>query len=333
MDPRKNNLPKEFILSRLHSLTGLLIVIFLFEHLLTNSQAALLIGDDGAGFVRMVNFIHDLPYLQVVELTFIGVPIVYHAIIGIQKALYGRSNSFGSKEGSRPYMPYTRSRAYTFQRWTAWILLFGIIAHVALFRFYLYPAEAKEGSNRLFFTRISFDSGLYSLQDRLGFSLYDAAAITEYKDALNKELGQQTLVDQRVKEIDGGGLQYNLEASELGKQKGKAIEMEEFYQGLTKRELEPNQVILVTNSFGTSQLMNVRDVFKSPIKAILYTIFVAAAVFHGFNGLWAFTITWGLVVKQVSQRRMLKVCVGLMFLLGFLGLSAVWGTYWINLRS
>ena len=58
MDPRKNNLPKEFILSRLHSLTGLLIVIFLFEHLLTNSQAALLIGDDGAGFVRMVNFIH-----------------------------------------------------------------------------------------------------------------------------------------------------------------------------------------------------------------------------------------------------------------------------------
>lgn len=333
MDPRKNNLPKEFILSRLHSLTGLLIVIFLFEHLLTNSQAALLIGDDGAGFVRMVNFIHDLPYLQVVELTFIGVPIVYHAIIGIQKALYGRSNSFGSKEGSRPYMPYTRSRAYTFQRWTAWILLFGIIAHVALFRFYLYPAEAKEGSNRLFFTRISFDSGLYSLQDRLGFSLYDAAAITEYKDALNKELGQQTLVDQRVKEIDRGGLQYNLEASELGKQKGKAIEMEEFYQGLTKRELEPNQVILVTNSFGTSQLMNVRDVFKSPIKAILYTIFVAAAVFHGFNGLWAFTITWGLVVKQVSQRRMLKVCVGLMFLLGFLGLSAVWGTYWINLRS
>lgn len=109
--------------------------------------------------------------------------------------------------------------------------------------------------------------------------------------------------------------------------------MQDYYAGLTHRKIKADQVILVTDSFGTSQLMNVRDVFKSPIKAILYTIFVLASVFHGFNGLWAFTITWGLVVKQVSQRRTLKVCVGLMFLLGFMGLSAVWGTYWINLRS
>jgi succinate dehydrogenase / fumarate reductase cytochrome b subunit len=333
MDPRKNNLPKEFIYSRLHSLTGLLIVIFLFEHLLTNSQAALFFGDDGAGFVRMVNFIHDLPYLQVIELTFIGVPIAYHAVIGIQKALYGRSNSFGSKDGTKPYLPYSRSRAYTYQRWTAWILLVGIILHVANFRFYLYPAEAKEGDKRLFFTRVYFDKGLYTLQDRLGFTLYDQAQISEYKKTLDKEMAQQALVDQRLKEIDASSTVFNLEASELGKEKLKATEMEDFYQGLTKRELHSDQVILVTPSFGTSQLMNVRDVFKSPIKAILYTIFVLAAVFHGFNGLWAFTITWGLVVKQISQRRMLKVCVGLMFLLGFMGLSSVWGTYWINLRS
>lgn len=333
MDPRKNNLPKEFIYSRLHSLTGLLIVIFLFEHLLTNSQAALFFGDDGAGFVRMVNFIHDLPYLQVIELTFIGVPIAYHGLIGIKKALYGRSNSFGSIEGAKPYMPYTRSRAYTYQRWTAWILLVGIILHVANFRFYLYPAEAKEGNRRLFFTRVYFDKGLYTLQDRLGFSLYNQEQIDEYKLTLDKEMAQQALVDQRLKEVDANGAEYNLEASELGKEKLKTIERIDFYQGLTARGLTKDQVILVTPSFGTSQLMNVRDVFKSPIKAILYTIFVLAAVFHGFNGLWAFTITWGLVVKQISQRRMLKVCVGLMFLLGFMGLSSVWGTYWINLRS
>ncbi|MBM3194220.1 MAG: succinate dehydrogenase [Chlamydiae bacterium] len=333
MDPRQNNLPKEFILSRLHSLTGLLIVIFLFEHLLTNSQAALLFGDDGAGFVRMVNLIHDLPYLQVIEVTFIGVPILYHAVIGIQKAIYGRSNSFGSKDSFKPHLPYNRSRAYTYQRWTAWILLVGIILHVALFRFYLYPAEAKEGNKRLFFTRVHFDKGLYSLQDRLGFTIFNEEGIVEYKSSLNKEMGQEALVDQRLKEVEGDQKTYNLEALELGRQKGKLTEMQDYYDGLTYRKLEGDQVILVTDSFGTSQLMNVRDVFKSPIKAILYTIFVLAAVFHGFNGLWAFTITWGLVVKQVSQRRMLKICVGLMFLLGFMGLSAVWGTYWINLRS
>ncbi|MFZ4773232.1 MAG: succinate dehydrogenase [Chlamydiia bacterium] len=333
MDPRKNNIPKEFVLSRLHSLAGLLIVIFLFEHLFTNSQAALFFGDDGIGFVRMVNFIHDLPYLQVIELSFIGVPIVYHAIIGIQKALYGRSNSFGNKESMKPYLAYSRGRAYSLQKWTAWILLFGIIAHVSYFRFYIYPVEVKEGHKRLFFTRVEFDKGLYSLQDRLAFSLYNQEGIDEYKTALDKQLSQDLVVDQRMKEVEEQSAGYNLEASELVKQKAKSAEMQEYYNALIARPLDRDQVILMTDSFGISQLMNVRDVFKSSFKAVLYTIFVLAAVFHGFNGLWAFTITWGLVVKQISQRRMLKVCVGLMFLLGFMGLSAVWGTYWINLRS
>ncbi len=333
MDLRKNNIPKEFILSRLHSLMGLMIVIFLFEHLITNSQAALLFGDDGAGFVRIVNLIHNLPYVQVIELTFIGVPIVYHAVIGIQKALYGRSNAFTSKEGQKPYIPTARGRAYSLQKWTAWILLFGIIGHVGYFRFYLYPVETKEANKRMFFTKVNFDPGLYGLQDRLGFSLYSSEAIIQYKSELDKEEAYEELADQRIREIEGQESGFNEEMSQLAKQKNKMEEMQHFYAALTERTLEKNQVILVTDSFGTSQLMNVRDVFKSPIKAVLYTIFVIAAVFHGFNGLWAFTITWGLVVKQVSQRRMLKLCMGMMFLLGFLGLSAVWGTYWVNLRS
>ena len=44
-------IPRAFIWRRLHSLMGLWLVLFLGEHLLTNSQAALWLGDNGKGFV------------------------------------------------------------------------------------------------------------------------------------------------------------------------------------------------------------------------------------------------------------------------------------------
>jgi hypothetical protein len=69
-------LPRAFVWRRVHSLMGLWLALFLTEHLLTNSQAALLLGDNGGGFVRTVNWIHDLPYLQVIEVFLIGTPIL-----------------------------------------------------------------------------------------------------------------------------------------------------------------------------------------------------------------------------------------------------------------
>src|SRR5579872_2565645 len=86
-------LSKSFIWKRLHSLFGLWIVLFLTEHLLTNSQAALWIGDDGNGFVRMVNFIHDLPYLQVIEVLLIGIPLLFHMVLGVKYLWSGKFNS------------------------------------------------------------------------------------------------------------------------------------------------------------------------------------------------------------------------------------------------
>ena len=90
-------LPKAFIWRRLHSLTGLWLVIFLIEHLLTNSQAALWIGDDGSGFVRGVNLIKSLPYLRAIEIFLLGMPIVLHLIWGIIYLRTGDANSFSSK--------------------------------------------------------------------------------------------------------------------------------------------------------------------------------------------------------------------------------------------
>jgi succinate dehydrogenase / fumarate reductase cytochrome b subunit len=166
-------IPTAFIWRRIHSLMGLWLVLFLLEHLLTNSQAALLLGENGAGFVRMVNTIHDLPYLPALEIFLIGTPIVVHGIWGIKYLMTSKSNSFKT-DGSKPSLPeYGRNRAYTWQRITSWILLFAITAHVIKFRFIEYPASVNQGLDSYYFVKISSDKGLYTLEPRLGFKIYD----------------------------------------------------------------------------------------------------------------------------------------------------------------
>src|SRR4026207_984938 len=109
-------LPSAFIWRRLHSLMGLWLVLFLMEHLFVNSQAALLLGENGKGFVRAVNAIHNLPYLQAIEVTLLGVPILIHLIWGIKYLLTSKSNS-GKTDGSSPSLSkYARNHAYTWQR-------------------------------------------------------------------------------------------------------------------------------------------------------------------------------------------------------------------------
>ncbi len=131
-----------FIKRRVHSLLGLFLVVFLLEHLFTNSQAALLFGNSGSNFVRMVNFLHNLPYLSVIEIVLLGVPFALHGFWGIRYALRGRINSH-SLQKDKPSLPYGRNRAYTWQRYTSWILLFGVIFHVIHMRFYRYPIHIQ----------------------------------------------------------------------------------------------------------------------------------------------------------------------------------------------
>ena len=80
-------------------------------------------------------------------------------------------------------------------------------------------------------------------------------------------------------------------------------------------------------SFGIAELLMVRDTFKSPLMILLYTGLVLAACFHGFNGLWTFMISWGITLTARSQRLMRTLATGLMVLVTFLGLAAIWGTY------
>jgi succinate dehydrogenase / fumarate reductase cytochrome b subunit len=289
-----------FVWRRLHSLMGLFIVLFLIEHLITNSQAALLIGENGAGFIRAVNFIKNLPYLPVIELLLIGVPIGYHAALGIKYAISGRPNSV-TTSGASPSLPqYGRNQAYTWQRLTSWILLIGIIGHVAYMRFYLYPTHAVSGVRSAYFVRVHQDDGLEAVAKRLGVHLYNEGDV-------DREVRQLRLYNDPYEE--------------------------EWVRALAKRPVRSGEVIAESDNFGTVTLLNVRNSFQNIWTCILYTIFVVSAVFHAFNGLWTFMITWGIVIRMRSQKQSVNVCIGLMLLLGFLGLASVWGTYWINLRG
>ena len=95
----------------------------------------------------------------------------------------------------------------------------------------------------------------------------------------------------------------------------------------------PDDILADCQDFGTATLLSVRDTFKSKVYAIVYSLFVIAAVFHGCNGFWTFLITWGLIFKQAAQKSMVGFSIFLMLLLGFLGLAAIWGSYFINLKT
>ena len=263
-------IPGAFILRRLHSLTGVFLALYLCEHLLTNSQAALYIGDDGRGFIDAVNWIHSLPYLEVIEIGLLGVPIVVHMIWGILYLRTSMANSFSSN-GTKPALSrYARNHAYTWQRITSWVLLVGLLAHVIQMRFIDYPSTVSENGKRMYAVQLVEDPGIRSLAKRLDF---------------------------KVAEADNG------------------------------------KVVAIAKDFGTADLLVVRETFKMPVMIVLYTIFVLAACYHGFNGLWTAMITWGVTLTQRSQKWMRLFAILLMVGVAFLGLAAIFGTYWLNLKQ
>ncbi len=340
--------PREFVLRRLHSLLGLFIVFFLIEHIITNSQAALLFGDNGAGFVRMVNLIKNLPYLPVIEVCLIGIPILFHAAMGVKYIFTSKVNTCGSK-GEKPTLKYSRNRAYSWQRYTSWILLIGIILHVGYMRFYRYPTHAQIGDQKVYFAKVAVDKGLYTVASRLGVKLYSQEDINSIKSGFESKKKAGEALEKRAFAIENEEEKKDFETWSLERLDSidpvdfdrndqilldKAQDFRQkanFVKALSSKSITNSEVIAQTKDFGTAVLLVVRDSFKSPLKCLLYTVFVLATAFHAFNGLWTFMMTWGLIIKMRSQRSMVNVCVFLMTLIALLGLFSVWGTYFINL--
>lgn len=328
-------LSRSFAMRRIHSLFGLWIVIFLIEHLLTNSQAALLIGENGEGFIRAVNFIKNLPYLYVIEILLIGVPILYHMVWGIAYAFTAKKNSFPTSQNKPVLTKFGRNHAYSWQRITSWILLIGIIAHVGYMRFYMYPVSIDTGKDRAYFVRISMDPGLYTVSNRLDVKLYNKQAIEEIKERIDSHDQELQVLSSDFEKLQQSPPPYLYQKSidQLMNRYQSLQEQKAYLKGLEKRKISGNEIIAEANNFGTATLLIVRESFKSVFKSILYTIFVLAAVFHAFNGLWTFMITWGIILKMRSQSRAVNWCMTLMIIALFLGLASIWGTYYLNLRN
>ena len=113
-----------FVLRRLHSLTGVVpIGAFLLEHFYTNSLA--IKGPEF--FNEAVVALNNLPYLYVLEIGLIGLPILFHAALGISISFEGSING--------PRYNYARNWMYLFQRITGLFLVVFIAVHVWLTRF------------------------------------------------------------------------------------------------------------------------------------------------------------------------------------------------------
>lgn len=110
----------DFLIRRLHSLAGLVPVgVYVIVHLGTNA----LILNSVAAFQGQVYTIHSLgPALWIVEWTFIFIPLLFHAILGVWLAFEGRPNA--------TRYTYVNNWRYVLQRVTGILAFFFIFAHV-----------------------------------------------------------------------------------------------------------------------------------------------------------------------------------------------------------
>lgn len=113
-----------FLLHKLHSLSGIVpIGAFLIEHLVSNFEAL----KGPAAYAQQVKFLNGLPFVRVLEWTFIFLPLLYHALYGVFIWIRGRSNVV--------YYPWAGNWMYLTQRWTGLIAFAYIAQHVWRQRF------------------------------------------------------------------------------------------------------------------------------------------------------------------------------------------------------
>lgn len=109
-----------FLLRRLHSLTGLVFGGYLVVHLIIN--ATLIQGTSPDVFQMQVDKIHSLPFLHVIEWTFIYLPILFHTVYGIWITISGRPNV--------GHYPYAKNLMYALQRSSAFVIVVFMFVHV-----------------------------------------------------------------------------------------------------------------------------------------------------------------------------------------------------------
>lgn len=124
----------EFVLRRLHSLTGVVpLTFFIFFHFFANSYATK--GEEA--FNSTVATLRGLPYLHAIEWGFLFAPFLFHMFYGLWIVFSGKPNPLRHK--------YPRNWAYVLQRVTAIVLFVFILYHVISLRFMDYRAIDESG--------------------------------------------------------------------------------------------------------------------------------------------------------------------------------------------
>ena len=122
--PLRAGVGTSFLLRRLHSLTGIVpIGLFLLEHFISNAEAF----KGPAAYARQVEFLNSLPFVLLLELFGIWLPILYHGLYGVYIWYRGDSNVID--------YPWTGNWLYTAQRWTGIVTLIYIAQHTYYLRF------------------------------------------------------------------------------------------------------------------------------------------------------------------------------------------------------
>lgn len=127
------NLNKSFVMRKLFQLSGILpLGVFLLEHFYTNSKAVA--GADA--YNDSVRTLQEIPYVLLLEIFGIFLPLVFHAVYGMKIAWEARPNNVS--------YPFARNTLYTVQRITGVFLFFFILFHILNFRFGLIPGLNTE---------------------------------------------------------------------------------------------------------------------------------------------------------------------------------------------
>jgi succinate dehydrogenase / fumarate reductase, cytochrome b subunit len=113
-----------FLLRRLHSLSGIIpIGAFLLEHFISNAFAT----NGPKAYADQVKFLTGLPFVPVLEIVGIYIPILYHCFYGFYIWFRGKSNV--------SEYPWAGNFMYAAQRWTGGITFAYIIWHTYTMRF------------------------------------------------------------------------------------------------------------------------------------------------------------------------------------------------------
>ncbi len=124
----KNAEYSEFVLRRLHSLTGVVpLSAFIAFHFFANSFSTV-----GAGsFNKIVDGLRGMPFLIAIEWGALFAPFLFHMFYGLWIVFRGSSNM--KRE------PFVRNFSYVAQRVTALIMFVFIITHVISMKYIVIP--------------------------------------------------------------------------------------------------------------------------------------------------------------------------------------------------